>query len=256
MGKSASVLLLALLPAVWGCMDDMERDESPAIQAVREWEEMSVPHQEKAPVRRTGNVAIVVEKISVNQNEQANVDLVWQYVNEKIAVGTDGGKLARLNGIRIGVTRGGFRAALSAALQRSKSSEQQKLWLTALSGTQGSIMAGQESYVGLLLYRTFQSETLLIKNTFVGASLVIEPKILDGDNIQLKLHPRLSTREGRAIDLTELTTEVVVRHAQPMVLGGLNEASDNAGFALFSWSRSKQTKKMTLVVTPFIEGAP
>jgi len=252
-----TTLVLLMLPAVLaGCALDSQPDESPAARAAHEWEAYTQRPRGKPPVKRSGNVTIIVDKIVGTEADSLDLDLLWRYVNESAAAGTQGGVLARRNGIRIGAAADGFSAALDAAMRKSKGSQSEKLWLTVLSGTQGSILVGQDVFVSILRCRTLLGESVLLKNAFVGASMVIEPRLLPNDDIQVKLHPRFSTREGATVDLTDLTTELVLHHGQPMVMAGLDQASDSAGFALFSYGKTQRQSRMTLVVTPFIEGAP
>ena len=203
---------------------------------------------------RTGNVMLVVEKILLDRRDQVSLEAAWRYVDENVVAG--GGALARQNGVRIGVAAGGFRAALQAALQKSSKQEVQKAMITALSGTTGTILVGQDTYVDVLRYRSPLGETVLLQRAFVGASLVVEPTILPEDKVRVRLYPRFTTRNGRTIDLTEMAVEVVVKHGQPLVIGGLDRSSDEVGAALFAWGRERQQRRVVLTVTPYIQGAP
>jgi len=206
------------------------------------------------PAERTGNVTMVVERIAVSQQDQTDLEAAWRYVDEHL--GAAGGQLARRNGVRVGVATGGFRGALQTAFNKSRSREVQKTTLTVLSGAAGMIKVGQNTYVEALRYRTPLGRTVLLERTFVGASLVAEPTILPGDRIRVSLHPRFTASDGRVVDLAEMSTEVVVAHGQPMVIGGLDQSSDDVGLALFSWRRERESRKVTLIVTPYIQGAP
>lgn len=58
----------------------------------------------------------------------------------------------------------------------------------------------------------------------VGASLVVEPEVLPGGRIRVRLTPRFSSfldRRRGAIDVHELTTEVVVREGEEIDVGGV-----------------------------------
>lgn len=167
--------------------------------------------------------------------------------------GTKGGELARRNGIRIGVAKDGLSAALQAAVEKSKGAEAQKMWLTVLSGTKGHIMVGEGTWVEALRVWTRRGENVVLQKAFIGASLVVEPTVLPEGMVRVRLHPRFASREGKMVDLTDLTTEVVVRHGQPIVIGGLDQSSDSAGWALFTWNRNGQMKKMVMLVTPYID---
>jgi type II secretory pathway component GspD/PulD (secretin) len=242
-------LLLVLTPVVCGCLEREPR-EMEGERILREWEES----MQKVPARRTGNVTITVEKIVTDRNESSHASVAWRYAGDNIAVG--GGPIARRNGIRVGVVKDGFAAQLRAALQKGKRKQTSKMWLTALSGHPAVINVGRDTYVEILRYRTSRGDRVLVSKAFVGGAMVIEPTILPDDRVRVRLHPRFTTRDGRSLNLTDATTEVVVAHGQPLVIGGFDQSSDSAGSALFSWSANRRRQKMTMIVTPCIEGAP
>ncbi len=209
---------------------------------------------EQRPAERTGNVTITVEKILLGRQERVNLDSAWRYADEHVLV--RGGRLARRNGIRIGVATDGFSAAVQAALSKSRNKEVQKLSITTLTGHTASISVGRDTYFEALRYWTPLGGTVLLERVFVGSSLVVEPTILPEDRVRVRLYPRFTTREGRAIDVAELATEVVLRNRQSMVLAQLDESSENVGYALFSWGRARESRQVTIILTPTIEGAP
>lgn len=211
---------------------------------------------DRVPARRTGNVMIVVDRTIVDQNDSAEVSAAWRYADENIAVGSDGSP-ARRNGIRIGVVKDGLAVQFRAALEKARNKETSQTFLATLSGSTAAIMVGQDTYIEILRYWTLLGKQVVLQRAFVGTSLVIEPTILPDDRIRVKLHPRLTTREGRSVNLTDLATEIVVNHGQPLVIGGLEQSSENsAGSALFSWARQRRRRNLTMTVTPYIEGAP
>ena len=261
MGKDASVhgmqWIVPLLLAAAGCVSTegwlFEPEEPVAVESDAEWEVLTREAEtEKPPAERTGNVTVVVEKILVGRQDEVNLEAAWRYADEHVVAG--GGDLARRNGIRVGVSTDGFRAALRAALRKSRIKQVEKTAITTLSGTSGMIKVGQDTYVEALHYWTPRGRRVLLGRTFVGSSLVVEPTILPEDMVRVRLYPRFTTRAGRAIDLVEMSTEVVLAHGQPMVIGSLDESSDSAGFALFGWRRERESRKVTL--TPLIQGAP
>jgi len=244
-------LVLIVTATLWGCTEHQFR-EMEGERIIREYEES----MQRAPARRTGNVTIVVDRILLDRNDSAQASVAWRYADERIAVGSDGGRLARHNGIRIGVVNEGFAAKLRSTLERIKNKETTRTTLAALSGHPAAIMVGQDTYVPIVRYRTFLGERVVLQRAFIGASLVIEPTILPEDRVRVKLHPRLTARDGKSIDLTEATTEVVVRHGQPLLIGGMEQSTDSAGFAMFSYDRRRRHRKLTMIVTPYIQGAP
>jgi len=247
-------LLLVMAVAAAGCVmmdtgdsgswdDDFERDTA-------RWEKPS----SAPPAERTGNVVIQVEKVLVDRQEQVHFGSAWRLVDDHVVV--SGGGMARTNGIRIGVGGGDFWAAFQAAMNKTRKKEVQKLQIVTLSGTSASISAGDSVYMEVFRLRTPRGQRVVFERTFVGSSMVVQPTVLPGDKVRVKLYPRFTARKGRTINLTELTTEVIARHGQPLVIGGLDESSDNAAYALFSMTRDRQARRMTMILTPYIQGAP
>ena len=212
------------------------------------------PEPEHAPAERTGNVTIVVDRMSVAKRDAVYLGSAWRYVDEHVVIA--GGDLARRNGIRLGAAKAGFSAALQAGLKQSRNRQIRQIKLTTLSGTRGTIAVGQDTYVDVLHYWTRLGRRVIIERAFVGSSLVVEPTILPGDKVRVRLYPRFTTRDGRVIDLTEIATEVMVAHGQPLVIGGVDETSQSAGSTLFSWGEEREGRQVTLTVTPFIQGVP
>jgi len=246
-----AVVILASVASLCGCTQHQFR-ETEGERILREWRESL----DRVPARRTGNVMIMVDRTLVDQSNSAGVSAAWRYTDENIAVGSKGGDLARRNGIRIGVVKDGFAAQFRAALEKVGNKETSQTFLTTLSGSTAAIMVGQDTYIEVLRYRTLLGESVVLQRAFVGTSLVIEPTILPDDRIRVELYPRLTTREGRSVNLTDLATEVVVNHGQPLVIGGLEQSSENsAGAALFSWGRQRRRRNLTMTVTPYIDGA-
>lgn len=96
--------------------------------------------------------------------------------------------------MRIGVAAGDFTGALSAALDRIRNRQVEKLSITVLSGRTGMIGVGQDTYVDVLHYWSPRGQFVLLERTLVGASLVVEPTILPEDRVQVRLYPRFTSR--------------------------------------------------------------
>lgn len=215
--------------------------------------ERAAPQPPFPRAERTGNVTISVDRIAVDETEVRNVAAIWKYADENVVI--QGGANVRRNGIRAGVATRGFAAALQTALEQSRSKKQQRIFITTLSGSTGMISMGGDVFVEVLRYWTPFGESVLLQRAWVGASLVVEPTILPGDKVRVKLYPRFSSRDGKTIDLTEAATEVILQHGQPLVMSGLEQSTDTAGWALFSRTEEHRTQNVTLIVTPSIEGA-
>jgi hypothetical protein len=230
-----------------------EFQETELEREVRDIQQRMFPELPPPPEKRSGNVGIVVERIAVDRREASAIGLAWRYVDEHAAIA--GGDLARRNGLRIGVTKDGFAAQLHASLEKARNKSVSKMMLTTLSGQPAAIEVGRQTYVELLRYRTRRGERVVLQKAFVGGSMMALPEIT-GDNVRLRLYPRLTTRDGRTVHLTEATTTLVVPHGRPVLLGGMEQASQSAGGALFTWGARQQHRNVTVLVTPYIQAAP
>jgi len=265
MDPSRMVLLglLALALVGVGCMDPSIYEgygrsaPPPSAPAAPAAATPAPPRPPAQPPALSDNVAIVIEKIETDTRAASGAAVGFVYADDAVAVASPGGKLARRNGIRIGVAGERFQAQLEASLRRSRSTRRQKLFITVLSGHEGTILVGADTYVGRLGYWTREGYRVVAERAFLGRSLAVRPRILSNGLIEVELWPRFTARGRRgAIDLTELATKVVVRDGQPMVLGGLNTSGDEVGAVLFGVGRETRTGTMTLILTPKIGGMP
>lgn len=202
------------------------------------------------------NVAITIEKIGTDARSATDASLAFRYANANVVARSPGGRLARRNGIRIAVGNANFRAQLSASHRRSRHSTRESMFITVLSGHEGQILMGSDTWVGRLGYWTPRGYRVLVERAFVGRSLVVRPRILGRGLVEVELWPRFSTRGRRgAIDVTELATKVVVRDGQPIVIGGTATASDDVGTILFGIGKRTRSGTTAMILTPKIGGA-
>jgi len=250
---AVAALLAAVLLAAAGCNDFASR-ETEGERVLREYEEYQ-KEQEKAAAPAPGDsVMVVVERIVLGAKDRSNVDLAWRYADESVTAGSC--ESARRNGIRVGIGTDRFRAELQAALQKSSAKEVQQARLRAVSGRTATFAVAQDVYVDSLRYRTAGGERVLLEKATIGTSLIVQPLILPDHRVRLRLYPRVASLTGQTVDLTEAAVDVELDDGQTMALGGLDQAAGSAGWALFSWGSSSESRRMTLLVTPHIEGRP
>jgi hypothetical protein len=215
------------------------------------WADAKIP---KVLAQSPNNVAIIVEKIESSALSATDASLGIRYASGKASVRAAGGALARRNGIRIGVASESLRARLRASVTRARSSSRQKMFITVLSGQEGTLLVGSDVYVERLGYWGPHGYRVLLERAFVGRSLAVRPRIARSGVVEIELWPRFTTRRGRVIDLTELATKVVARDRQPIVIGGMSTASNDAGSVLFGIGSRTRTGTMTMILTPQIGG--
>lgn len=207
------------------------------------------------PAPSSHNVAVTIEKIGTSAATANRAALAFRYADTDVAV-RGGARVARRNGIRLGVARGNWRAQLDAAARRRRSSSRESLFIVVASGSEGQIAIGSDTYVRRLGYWTPHGYEVLVERDSVGRSLVVRPRILGDGRVEVALWPRFTARGRRgAIDVTELSTKVVVRDGQSIVIGGSSGAKEDVGAVLFGVGARRRTHTMTVVLTPRIGGA-
>ncbi|NQT88951.1 hypothetical protein HQ560_19440 [bacterium] len=201
------------------------------------------------------NVAITIEKIGVERRSSTNVSGAFAYDGGRAKVA--GGAVARRNGLRVSVAGKDYRASVGASARRSKSTSRDSMFIVVQSGTEGFIQMGEDTYVTRLGYWTPFGYRVLVERAFVGRQLVVRPRILGRGMVEVEIWPRFSSRGKRgAMDVTELSTKVVVRDGQSLVLGGMTSGGDDVGAVLFGVGRKQRTHNMTIILTPKIGGLP
>jgi type II secretory pathway component GspD/PulD (secretin) len=199
-------------------------------------------------------VAIIIQKIAADVRTVTAGNLAFRARGDNVGV-RGGAPLARRNGLGVAVAGKDFRARLQAEHRRRRSSTRQQMFITVVSGMEGQIAVGQDTFVQRLGYWTPRGFHVLLERAFVGRALVVRPTILPDGLVRVEVWPRFTTRSRRgAIDVTELKTTAVVRDGQSMVIGGLNTARDDVGTALFGVERDRRSSSMTMILTPQIGG--
>ena len=267
--KRVGLGLLAVALAVCGCVDPSLYHHPPAAPVggivtppgrpaypTPRPGDIRVPAPPAAmPAPSSNNVAITIDKIGTEVQTANEASLAFRYADENVVVQSPATKLARRNGIRIGVARGNWRAQLDAATRRVRRTSRESMFIVVLSGEQGQILMGSDVYVTRLGYWGPRGYKVLLERGFVGRALVVRPRILGNGMVEVELWPRFTARGRRgAIDVTELATKVVVRDGQSVVIGGLSGASDDVGTVLFGVGARTRSHTMTMVLTPKIGG--
>ena len=261
---TAHASLLVLIPLLTACMEPSVyegkgpvRRPSPAPRVREAADKQAAPTPSPAPGapgRIADNVGIVVEKYDTNTVNAAGMSLGVAGRRGRAGLRAAGGPLLARNGLRVGVATGSFVAQLRASARRGRSSSRQQMFITVLSGHEGSILAGSDVFVQRLGFWTPRGYRVLLERSFVGRALAVRPRILGGGRIEVELWPRFTTRRGRVIDVTELATKVVVRDREPLVIGGMNTGHSDVGSVLFGIGGTTRGSTMTMLLTAQIGG--
>jgi type II secretory pathway component GspD/PulD (secretin) len=131
--------------------------------------------------------------------------------------------------VRVGVGRRPPRTGVVIGGQdsRSRTTVDAKQQLLVLSGGRASLTVAEEVPYTEWLYTWGVGHGLWAQNVVfqeVGTSMVVEPRVLGRGTILVRLTPRFDYRAGgdsRTVDVTELSTEVIVNAGEEIDLGGV-----------------------------------
>ena len=110
---------------------------------------------------------------------------------------------------------------------RSRTTVNARQQLLVLSGGRASLTVAEEVPYSEWLYTWGVGHGLWAQNVVwqqVGTSMVVEPRVLGNGTILVRLTPRFDYRAGgssQTVDVTELSTEVIVRAGEEIALGGV-----------------------------------
>jgi type II secretory pathway component GspD/PulD (secretin) len=198
------------------------------------------------------NIHIAVEKLSVDSSQASGMDLIWRYSNDRVSV-RGGNGLAR-GGLRMGVADSNFAAAVSAWSRKSARSRRERSEIMVLSGAEGYLWVGRSLIVPRMKLRTPGGEIAVLERARVGAALKVRPQILQNGNIELHLSPHFSVMSGpyagQNFEVTEMTTTVIVRPGQKLVIGSSSNASRaSVARGLFGYSSKGEEQTSVITVT-------
>ncbi|MHC4914848.1 MAG: hypothetical protein ACYTGB_05095 [Planctomycetota bacterium] len=247
--KTRTITLLAALwivAPVCGCVPPEEEDE--VQKTLRMYEEA----KGRSVAGKGRNVYVSVERISVARERAAGLASLWRYTSGRLTVSGSNG-LAR-GGVRAGLAGGGFGAKVAAFAAREKNVRRTTAEIMVLSGEEGYLWVGRDVSVPLLRIVSGSGEgsVEIIERARVGASLRVRPRVLGDGRVELALTPSFSVlsgpRRGSRILADVLSTRVVVRPGEKVVLGSSSTArADSAAAGLFGYDTSG-AKTATVVV--------
>jgi hypothetical protein len=244
-----SVLILCGIVLSAGCQTTDTSSESEYDRVSREIERRKA--ESEAAVTTGENIEIVVNMLSTDIAEHFAIDSLLQYVDKNIAIAKRPGVFAR-SGLRIGLAGENFRARLEVTKRQLKSSEETELFIVLADGTTGYINIGREIAVPRFYYFGRWYSSVGYEFRAAGRSLKVTARKLPSGMIDMELTPVFSRflSDGGDLELTELSTRVVARPGQMLVIGGGKTADEDVAKALLSYSKHGGKKRTLITVTP------
>ena len=117
--------------------------------------------------------------------------------------------------------------SIGAEDSRSRTTVDARQQLLVLSGGRASLTVAEQVPYSEWLFTWGVAHGLWAQSVAwqqVGTSMVVEPRVLGDGTIHVRLTPRFDYRAGgasEAVDVSELSTEVVVHAGEPIDLGGV-----------------------------------
>jgi len=228
-----SVLILCGIVLSAGCQTTDTSSESEYNRVSREIERRKA--ESEAAVTTGDNVKIVVNMLSTDIAEHFAIDSLLRYVDKNIAIAKRPGVFAR-SGLRIGLAGENFRARLDVAKRQLRSSEETELFIVLADGTTGYIHIGREIAVPRFDYFGRWYSSVGYEFRAASRSLKVTARKLPSGMVDM--------------ELTELSTRVVARPGQMLVISGGDTADENVAKALLSYSKYGEKKRTLITVTP------
>jgi hypothetical protein len=233
-----------------GCETSQESSDSHYDQVSREIERLKAESERSASIG--DNIKVTVNLLTTSVEDFFAIDSLFRYVNRNVAVAKRPQVYAR-SGLRIGLAGENFRARLNITKQQLKSSEETELFLVLADGATGYINIGREIAVPRFFYYGRWYRGVEYEFRQAGRSLQVTARRLPSGLIEMELTPVFSKflSNGGDLELTELSTKVMARSGQTLVIGGGDTAGENVATALLGYSKMGEKKQTLITVTPY-----
>ena len=244
-----SILCLCLL--LTGCETSQKSSGRHYDRVSDEIERLKAESEKAASIGE--NIKITVNLLTASVEDLFAIDSLFQYVDRKIAV-TKRPQVYTQSGLRIGVAGENFHARLDITKQQLRSSEETELFLVLADGSTGYINIGREIAVPRFFYYGRWYSAVEYEFRQAGRSLGVTARRLPSGLIEMELTPVFSKflSNGGDLELTELSTKVMARSGQTLVIGGGNTAGENVATALLGYTKMGEKKQTLITVTPFV----
>jgi type II secretory pathway component GspD/PulD (secretin) len=212
-----------------GCQGAPEKEDE-IQKTMRMVEEAKRGTQGGAPGATGRNVYVSIERLRAAGEEAAGLGGLWRYAPGRVSLaGSDG---LGSGGVRLGLASAEFEAQVSAWARKARSASRTSEEILVASGAEGFLFVGREVLVPVLRLRSAGGAVEVLQQARVGASLRVVPRLLDDGRIELELSPRFEVLEGdgrgRSISVTAMTTRVIVRPGERLVLGASSSLEEGS----------------------------
>ena len=203
---------------------------------------------------QSGNIKVSVNFLTTSQEEYSSVNSLLRYVDQNFQLIHRPAQFNR-TGLKIGFANNNFKAALSLAVKKLKSSEQTDLFILVSDNNPGYITIGREIYVPRFYYRNRWYSYIEYDFRQARRSLKVTARKLPDGLIEMELTPVFSNFLNNAgdLELTELSTRIIAAPNQTIVIAGSTQQKENIASALLSHGKNENQKQTLITVTPYLQ---
>ena len=241
--------LIVVLCLLAGCQSSPGPRESEYDRISRQIEQLKAASQAAASIG--DNIKITVNMFTTSMTDQFAVDTLWEYVDKNVTIVKRPDVYSR-SGLQVGIGDENFNVQLDITKEQVKSSEETELFIVLADGTTGYINIGEEIAVPRFYYSGMWYSTVGYEFRQAGRSLKVTARKLGSGLIEMELLPVFSKflSDGGDLELTELSTKVISRPGQTLVIGGGGGTGEDVATALLSYSKYGEKTQTLITVTP------
>ena len=201
------------------------------------------------------NIRIVVDMLTTYLEDYQDIDVLWRYVNRDVAI-IEYPQVFERSGLKVGLAGDAFKVKLNIAKGRIETAEEIRSFITVCDGCTGHITVGKE--IAVLGFSYFGQWYNNIDYNFRRAerSLKVNAQRTGTGRIVVEVTPTFSKflSDAGDMEMTRLTTRVIARPGQMVVLGGTSRAErEDLSTAFLSSLKGARETRTIITLTPYLQ---
>ncbi len=197
-----------------------------------------------------GNIRVSYTYLDLAELQGSGFRLGGGYSDGEVGVRAGEADFHR-NGLSVGVAGKHFGVRLSGGSGRVRSSNRLEQFTLVVDGGSASIMVGEVTPRGRVLYYGPGGVAYTVDLVRTGASMVVTPKIVDRQRqlIRVRITPDISfLKSDGGVELTRIQTDVVVRNGQTIVIGAMPTSRATVARSMFSYRAASHTRQRVVLL--------
>jgi len=201
------------------------------------------------------NIRIVVDMLTTYLEDYQDIDVLWRYVNRDVAI-IEYPDVFERSGLKVGLAGDAFKVKLNIAKGRIETAGQTQSFITVCDGCTGHISVGKEIAVPGFSYFGQWYNNIDFNFRRAERSLKVNAQKTGTGRIVVEVTPVFSKFLSGAgdMEMTRLTTRVVARPGQFVVLGGSSRAEqEDLSTAFLSSVKGARETRTIITLTPYLQ---